>query len=163
MSIFDVRDAIERIISTTGDPEELGTRTLIARLRQDHADTVASARNELEDMALIKVINEVASRRRAAQAKPELFGRYTGIQRFITVRSLDEGGRLTQIRKPIEQVTTTELDTWLQDHSARRAAPEARYAGMRRLLSDARQVGGDKDAGLGALLAERRRREEAGG
>lgn len=162
MSLLEVRTTINTIINSPTHGGDISTKALIDALRKDHAALISAARSELETIALTKIVNEVARRRvREVPGQGELFGGYSGIWQTIAVKSRRPDGRLRYDRKAINDATPQEVEAWLQEHTqARRSQPE-KFAGMRRMLEDARNVGEAKGATIGSLLAEKRRRELA--
>jgi hypothetical protein len=160
MSLFDVRDTIDKIIKAA-DGKDIKTKALIEALRREHADVIAAASVELENMALTKVVNDVAARRSgsALPGQAELFSGYSGIRQTIMLKSAGMDGKVTFTRKAIEEATAAELETWLADHTQARANPPGKFAGMRKLLDDAKQLGGAEGATIGALMRERKRRD----
>lgn len=160
MSLIDVRDTIDRIIKAV-DGKDIRTKALIETLRRDHADVIAAASVELENMALTKVVNDVAARRSGSSlpGQAELFSGYSGIRQTIVVKGAGTDGKVTFTRKAIEEATAAELEAWLTEHTQARANPPGKFAGMRKLLDDARKVGGAKENTIGALIAEKRRRD----
>ncbi|ESZ26596.1 hypothetical protein [Mesorhizobium sp. L2C067A000] len=163
MPLFDIRKTINTIINSSADDTDIRTSELIRTLRQDHAAIITAARVELENIALTKIVNDVAARHRG-QALPgqgELFGGYTGIRQTIVVKTTGANGKISYTRKAIDHTTLGELEAWLQQHTQTRLSRPEKFAGMRRMLQDAKDVGGAGDTTIGALLAERRRRELA--
>lgn len=162
MSLLEVRTTINTMINSAANGSDISTKGLIDALRKDHAAIISAARSELETIALTKIVNEVARRRvREVPGQGELFGGYSGIWQTIAVKSRGPDGKLRYDRKAINDATPEEVEAWLQRHTqARRSQPE-KFAGMRRMLEDARNVDGATGSTIGSLLAEKRRRERA--
>lgn len=88
MSLFDARDTIDKIIKAA-DGKDIKTKALIEALRRDHADVISAASFELENMALTKIVNDVAARRSgsALSGQAEVFNGYSGIRQTIVLKS----------------------------------------------------------------------------
>ncbi|MFB9984596.1 hypothetical protein ACFSQQ_01500 [Mesorhizobium kowhaii] len=162
MSLLQVRTTINKIINSAAKGGDISTKTLIEALRKDYAVIISAAQSELETIALTKIVNEVARRRvREVPGQSELLGGYSGIWQTIVVKSRGPDGKLRYERKAINVATPEEVEGWLQEHTQTRRSQPEKFAGMRRMLEDARNVGGANGATIGSLLAEKRRRELA--
>ncbi|MER8905253.1 hypothetical protein [Mesorhizobium sp. M0478] len=161
MSLLKVRTTIVTIIKSAAKGGDISTKTLIEALRKDYAAIISTAQSELETIALTKIVNEVARRRVREPGQSELFGGYSGIWQTIVVKSRGPDGKLRYEPKAINVASPEEVEAWLQEHTQTRRSQPEKFSGMRRMLEDARKVGGAKGATIGSLLAEKRRRELA--
>lgn len=96
------------------------TASIIRALRLRFSGDIQKASRRLEDIALTKLISEVASRRpRTADATHDLFAAFDGLPQHIAIPgTADEKGQLT--RKTIPLATFSEARAWALSQTAPR-------------------------------------------
>lgn len=103
---------------------------VLGRVRRENADGIKLMMEQLVDIALVKLLNEVSSRKgaRASFDGPDLFGEYRGIPKSVTISR----GR----KKSTAQLTIPQADLWLK---ARLEKTESdKYETFRRMVDDCR-------------------------
>ena len=63
VSLAEIRDLLCALAGRLGASEELSSREIVATFRAEHPHEVDSANDQLLDIALVKLLNDVGSRR----------------------------------------------------------------------------------------------------
>lgn len=156
-----LRTAIDEVIKTASDDAALSTIAIIAKVRSDHANILATAQKELETVALTKIVNEVATRKkgRYATGQMELFGGYAGVPQTITVKLDGEGFNSRPQRRGIGLVPVKVLQAWYEKNTQSRPTNLSKHAGVKKLLDDAVKYVRSTDDTVEQALAEKARQE----
>ncbi len=131
-TLGDLRNGIEEIyrdIMREAGNGEAPNAVVLDRVRRDLGDEIRTLSSQLENIALVKLLNEVSNRkgRRAPDAAlPDLFGDYGNIPSQITISR--------RIKKSTAELTVAEARLWLEAHTKKRDNP--RHKAFRQMLDD---------------------------
>jgi hypothetical protein len=134
-NLGDLRAAIDdtnqTVISENGIGEAHNTDVL-RRLKSDRPDLLVVFTPQLVDIALTKLLNEVANRKNRRKLKGsqiDLFEGYSGIPGQLTITK--------GVKKPTEKCTLVELQDYLSSHSKRLA--DHGNEGLQKLFDECRK------------------------
>ena len=131
-TLGDLRNGIEEIyrdIMRVAGNGEAPNEVVLDRVRRDLGGEIRTLSSQLENIALVKLLNEVSNRkgRRApGAALPDLFGDYGNIPSQITISR--------RIKKSTAELTIAEARLWLEAHTKKRDNP--RHKAFRQMLDD---------------------------
>lgn len=154
-TLGDLRNGIEQIcrdIMFEADNGEAPNALVLQRVRRDMGEVIRQLAPQLEDIALVKLLNEVSNRKgrgAAGLALPDLFGDYRGIPKQVTISR--------RIKKSTAELTIAQAELWLEAHTKKR--DDARYQAFRRMLQDLRSHQQSDEDTL-ALMMERKQQTE---
>lgn len=154
-SLSDLRNGIEGIhheIMRQQRDGEASNGAVVAKVRRDKAAEIALLTDQLIDIALVKLLNEVSSRKGVSGSDTgtlDLFGGYQGIPKSVTI--------LKGKKKSTLLLTIVQADLWLK---ARMQKPDDdRHESFRRMVDDCRPFQRSEDDTL-AMIMERRAQAE---
>lgn len=151
-TLGDLRNAIEGIyrdiMREAGNgvaPNEI----VLERVRLELADEIRKLSSQLENIALVKLLNDVSNRKsRSASglALPDLFGDYGNIPKQVTISR--------RIKKSTAELTLSEASLWLDAHTKKR--DDARHQAFRKMLQDLESYQRSEEDTLATMLGRRR-------
>lgn len=154
-TLSDLRNGIEDIYLQVMRGEsngEASNSAVLARVKRDRAGEVNFLAEQLVDIALVKLLNEVSSRKGKNSSRiesPDLFGDYRGIPKSVTICR----GR----KKSTSQLTILQADLWLKARSEK--PDDDRHESFRRMVDDCRPFQQLEDDSL-LIMIERKREAE---
>ncbi|MFW2829459.1 hypothetical protein [Sphingomonas sp. ID0503] len=154
-TLSDLRNGIEEIhreMMRQQRDGEASNAAVVAKVRRDKVEEVALLTDELVDIALIKLLNEVSSRkgvRNFDAGTLDLFDRYRGIPKSVTI--------LKGKKKSTSLLTIVQADLWLKARMQKPA--DDRHEPFRRMVDDCRPFQRSEDDTL-ATMMERRAQAE---
>jgi len=151
-TLGDLRNGIEQIyrdIMREAANGEAPNAVVMERVRRDLGGHIRTLSSKLEDIALVKLLNEVSNRRGRGglgTASPDLFGDYGNIPCQITISR--------RIKKSTADLTIAEARLWLEAHTKKRDNP--RHKAFRQMLEDLSAHQHSEEDTL-AIMLERKR------
>lgn len=109
---------------------------IVREFRKANAEAVAQAADALIEIALIKLVNEVSTRRPPASLVPgqgDLFAGFT-VPTMVALPAAKADGKRLYEHKLFGKLTLPELMNWLKDRSKERAGRARQLREARRLL-----------------------------
>ncbi len=155
-TLGDLRNGIEDIyrdIMREAGNGEAPNAIVLQRVRQDLGDEIRKLSNQLEDIALVKLLNEVSNRKGrsgSGATSPDLFGDYGNIPNQITISR--------RIKKSTAELTIAEAQLWLEAHTKKRDNP--RHKAFRQMLEDLSSHQHAEEDTLATMLRRKRVSEE---
>ena len=150
-TLSDLRNGIEEVyreIMRQQRDGEASNAAVVSKVRRDKAEEVALLTDQLVDIALVKLLNEVSSRkgvRNSDAGTLDLFGRYQGIPKSVTI--------LKGKKKSTSLLTIAQADLWLK---ARMQKPDDdRHESFRRMVDDCRPFQQAEDDSLATMMERR--------
>lgn len=151
-ALSDLRNGIENIyrdIMREAGNGEAANAAVLERVRRDLGDEIRTLSSQLENIALIKLLNEVSNRKGRSglgAAPPDLFGDYGNIPNQITISR--------RIKKSTAELTIAEARLWLEAHTKKRVNP--RHKAFRQMLEDLSAHQHSEEDTLAIMLARKR-------
>jgi hypothetical protein len=130
-TLGDLRNGIEnmyRDIRREAGNGEAPNGLLLARVRRDIANQLRLLGKQLEDTALVKLLNEVSNRKGRGPAGAsllDLFEDYRGIPKQVAISR--------RIKKSTAELTIAQAELWLEAHTKRR--DDAKHQTFRQMLT----------------------------
>lgn len=155
-TLGDLRNGIEEIYREIMREEgngEASNAAVLVRVKRDKAKEIELLTAQLVDISLVKLLNEVSSRKGAGAVGlnvPDLFGDYRGIPKSVTISR----GK----KKNTSQLTIPQADLWLKARSEK--PDDDRHEPFRRMVDDCRCYQLSDEDSLATLMARRREAEQ---
>ncbi len=150
-SLSDLRNGIEAIhreMMRQQRDGEASNAAVVAKVRREKIEEIALLTDQLVDIALVKLLNEVSSRkgvRNTEAGTPDLFGGYLGIPKSVTI--------LKGKKKSTLSLTIVQADLWLK---ARMQKPDNdRHESFRRMIDDCRPFQRSENDSLATIMERR--------
>lgn len=150
-TVSNLRNGIEQIyhdLMRSQGNGEVSNAAVLELIRRDKAGEIAELDVQLVDIALVKLLNEVSSRkskRGASAALPDLFGDYRGIPKTV---SLIRGRK-----NSTAHLTMSQALLWLKARTEKQE--DDRHAAFRRMIEDCTPYQQSPDDTL-AVMMERK-------
>lgn len=151
-TLSDLRNGIEEVcrdIMREAGNGEASNEVVLERVRRDFSDEIAKLSSQLENIALVKLLNEVSNRKgriASDHAFPDLFGDYGNIPTQVTISR--------RIKKSTAELTIAEASLWLEAHTKQRDT--AKHQAFRKMLEDLKSHQHSEDDTLATILERRR-------
>ena len=155
-TLGDLRNGIEEIyrdIMREAGNGEAPNAVVLDRVRRDLGGEIRTLSSQLENIALVKLLNEVSNRkgrRVPGAALPDLFGDYGNIPSQITISR--------RIKKSTAELTIAEARLWLEAHTKKRDNP--RHKAFRQMLDDLSSHQHAEEDTLATMLKRKRVSEQ---
>lgn len=155
-TLGDLRNGIEEIyrdIMREAGNGEAPNVVVLERVRRDLANEIRMLSSQLENIALVKLLNEVSNRKgRSASGLPlpDLFGDYRDIPKQVTISR--------RIKKSTAELTIAEASLWLEAHTKKR--DDAKHQAFRQMLQDLKSHQRSEDDTLATMLERKRVSEQ---
>ena len=118
-------------------------REIIQVFRRNHEASIAKASNELENIALIKLLNDIGQRQPSATAgQPDLFSGFS-VPKALVIRSIGEDEK--SVHTPLGKATISEVEAWIEDHEKPRISTSTQLIELKRLLEKLKPFVNDPD------------------
>lgn len=151
-TLGDLRNGIQEIYRDVMREQaggEASNAAILQRVRTEKAQELALLTPELVNISLIKLLNDVSSRRRGiatTSGEFDLFGEY----RIPRIVSIARGKK-----KDTAKLTLHEAQLYVKAHSDRSVGD--RYESLRRLIEDCREHVESEEDTLGILIERKRK------
>jgi hypothetical protein len=132
--LTELRDLLSELVRDSGD-EGLSSREIAVAFRTKHSKVVKQSSEELELIALVKMVGEVSKRRSKPTLVPEqgdLFLEYA-VPPVVPVPAAGEGEK-GMVWKSFLKLTLAEVNLWLAEHSRAKEANLKRNSEIKKLL-----------------------------
>lgn len=127
---------------------------MIESARKRDPAAIRSLSRDLEDIALARLLGQVAARKPVADGQTELFGEYPGLHQLLGIEVEQDGRRVVHY-KLLPKMTLRELGAWLSTEHKKSSTRRQRNPGMVKLLRDLSRIAGSQDVTIEDAMAAR--------
>jgi hypothetical protein len=136
-SLSEFRDALRAALYELSD-KELSSREIAQEFRGRNPAMLRQFSKHLEDIALVKMIGELGSRRGNFPNAPGQGELFEQLHLVPPISVFIDGSRKKRVRKRIVSMSIEEIDGWISDHSVPRISNQKQCTWIQALMEKLR-------------------------
>ena len=134
IALSELRTTISEVTLRSGGATP---QALVATLRKGHASKINAASRQLEDIALVKLINDVGNRSRVpVPGQLSLFAGFS-VPDTLAIPAIVDGKKVS-LHVPFDDASKEQVEAWIEKHEKKPRAASRRTQQVSALLDELR-------------------------